>query len=255
MGSERYERHLALDEIGSEAQERLGRARAVVVGCGALGSIISQLLVRAGVGLVRVVDSDRVELSNLQRQLNYGEPDIESGRFKAELSAELLAKINSEVSIEPVVTRVSAANVEEVLSGVDICLDGTDNFETRYLLNDTCVKLDIPWVYGGVTGTTGMIMPILPGRTPCLRCVFPEPPQTGNVVSPEPRGVLNATATAIGSMQAASALRILAEEGEGGGQSRQADLEPRLLCLDLWRLEVSRVKVLRSESCPSCAIF
>ncbi len=169
----RYDRQQILPQIGPEGQERLGRARVLVVGCGALGSIATEMLVRAGVGLVRIVDRDLVELSNLQRQVLFDESDASRELPKAVAAADRLRKINSQVRIEPIVADVNATNIESMAEGIELILDGTDNVATRYLINDLAVKQRIPWVYGGCVGVVGRVWGILPGRTACLRCIFP----------------------------------------------------------------------------------
>jgi adenylyltransferase/sulfurtransferase len=183
---ERYARQLILAEIGEEGQRRLLSSTAIVVGCGALGTNIASSLVRAGVGLVRIVDRDFVELNNLQRQVLFDEDDVDRGLPKAIAAAEKLRRVNSQVQVEPVVTDVNPDNVEQIVGDADVVLDGTDNFETRLLLNDACVKLGIPWIYGGVVATYGMTMAIVPHQTPCFRCILNELPTPGSTHGSNP---------------------------------------------------------------------
>src|SRR5690349_15841402 len=177
----RYHRQTLLREIGPDGQERISNARVLLIGCGALGSTIAEQLARAGVGFLKIADRDIVELTNLQRQVLFDESDAKSGTPKAAAAARRLTAINSSIIIEPCIVDVHAGNVEE-LAGltdgkrVDLILDGTDNVETRYLINDVCVKHELPWVYGACVGMEGRVMAMWPPRTPCLRCLFPQPP-------------------------------------------------------------------------------
>src|SRR6266566_1595557 len=171
---DRYVRQMRYAPLGEEGQRRLMAGRALVCGCGALGSMIAALLARAGVGKLRIVDRDFLELNNLQRQMLYDEADVAAGLPKAIAAAEHLRRINSAIEIEPVVADVTAANVLELCRDVDVVVDGTDNFETRFLVNEAALKLGLPWVYGGAVGASGQTMTILPGETPCLRCLIPE---------------------------------------------------------------------------------
>ena len=239
---ERYERQVRLTELGEEGQRRLEASSAAVLGCGALGSSISTVLVRAGVGRVRVVDRDVVEIGNLHRQILYDEDDVASGRPKAELAADRLRRINSNVQVEHRVLEMGNHNMEELVADVDVVVDGTDNFEIRYVINDACVKLGKPWIYGGVLGTSGMVLVILPGDGPCLRCIFPTPPAPGALPTPETRGVLGSLPVVIGAVQATRALGLLV----GHEPPRE------LLNLNLWDGAHQAVRVLRDEDCPAC---
>ena len=176
MKENRYSRQILLPEIGSEGQKRLQKSRAVVMGCGALGTNALSFLVRAGVGQVLVVDRDIVDLSNLQRQTLFTERDV--GRPKAVVAKELLHEINSDVDIDGKAVDVSHLNIEKLVKGATVVLDATDNMDTRFLINDACAKHGVPWVYAGAVGVTGMVMPVVP-KGPCLRCVFPALPQPG----------------------------------------------------------------------------
>jgi len=206
----RYSRQTRLSDIGPGGQSRIGAAHAVVVGCGALGCTSADLLARAGVGRLTLIDRDQVELTNLQRQSLFDEQDAREGRPKAEAAAARLSRVNSSIQIEGLVADVRADRIERLLlprvTGTTMLIDGTDNFETRYLLNDVSVKHRLPLVYGGVVGTGGVhAMFVPPG--PCLRCMFPEPPEPGSQQTCESAGVLGPAVAIVGAMQAAAALR------------------------------------------------
>ncbi|MFH1919331.1 MAG: ThiF family adenylyltransferase, partial [Planctomycetota bacterium] len=187
---DRYVRQMRYAPLGEEGQRRLAAGRALVCGCGALGTVLANTLARAGVGSVRIVDRDFIELNNLQRQVLFDEDDIARGLPKAIAAAEKLGRINSQVGIEPVVADVDHTNIEELCDGVDVIVDGTDNFETRFLLNDAAVRFNIPWVYGGCLGAEGQTMTILPQETPCLRCLIQECPPPGSTPSCDVAGIL-----------------------------------------------------------------
>jgi molybdopterin-synthase adenylyltransferase len=243
----RYVRQMRYLPIGEAGQERLASSRALVVGCGALGTVIANTLVRAGVGMVRIVDRDFVELSNLQRQVLFDEDDIKADLPKAIAAANKLGRINSEVQIEPIVADVSPANVLELTKQMDVIVDGTDNFETRYLLNDISVQQGIPWVYGGCIGAEGQSMTILPGETPCLRCLMPEAPPPGATPTCDTAGVVGPIVNVIASIESLEAMKILS--GNRGAISRS------LTVMDLWenRLRSIDVSKLREQvDCPCC---
>ena len=205
----RYARQMRFPPLGEEGQRRLQAAAALLCGCGALGSAIANTLVRAGVGRLRIVDRDFVELTNLQRQSLFDEADARAGTPKAVAAAEKLRAINSTVAIEPVVADIEPANIERFCEGIDVILDGTDNFETRFLINDAAVKLGLPWVYGGCVGAEGQTMTILPGETPCLRCLMPECPAPGSTPTCDVAGILGPIVGLIASIEAAEAIKIL----------------------------------------------
>ncbi len=239
--ADRYSRQTVLAEIGRAGQERLGASSVVVIGCGALGCAIAELLVRAGVGRVRVVDRDIVELDNLHRQLLFDERDVAARLPKAAAAADKLRAINSEVEVEAKVLDVAPHNILPLLHGVDLALDGTDNLETRYLLNDACLDRGRPWVYGGAVGTVGMTMNLMPGG-PCLRCLFPEPPPPGSLPTCETRGVLNTLPAMVATCQVTEAIKILTG----------ADVSTDLVVLDPWEGSFRRVPVQRAADCPAC---
>ncbi len=240
--SDRYSRQMLLPEIGAEGQQRLAEARVVVVGCGALGTMQAALLVRAGVGETVLVDRDYVEASNLQRQLLFDERHAELGTPKAEAAAQSLRRANSAVNVIPVVKDLVASNAERLLTPASVILDGTDNFETRFLINEVCVKRSIPWIYGAAVGTHGSVMPVIPGQTACLACVFPKVPRSRQPTC-DTAGVLNAVTALIASMQTVEALKILA--------GRTDALEARLVSCDPWSGERSSLHTGAPD--PQCA--
>ncbi len=240
---DRYARQKVLPEIGARGQERLLASTALVIGCGALGSTQAELLVRAGVGRVRIADRDLVELNNLQRQLLFEESDVAERLPKAEAAARKLRRINSSVVVEPRVLDVTPGNLPSLLEGVTVVIDATDNIETRYLINDACVERGIPWVYGGAVGTSGMVMPIRPGQGPCLRCLFAEPPPPGSLPTCEIAGVLNTAPAVIAALQVTEALKLLTGNGQPAGG---------ILTVDVWSGSFRSVGVKRDPSCTCC---
>lgn len=243
--AERYARQAVLPQIGPSGQERLGSSAALVVGCGALGCAQAQLLARAGVGRLVLVDRDFVELSNLQRQLLYDEADAAQRLPKAEAAARHLRAVNSSIQLEPVVADLTARNASELVQGVDVVLDATDNVETRYLVNDACVKAGKPWVYGGAVGTSGVVLAVRPGDGPCLRCVFPEPAPPGTLPTCDIAGVLNAAPAAIAALQVVEAMKLLL------GAASEAH---RLHSFELWAPSFRSVKVHREPGCRCCGV-
>jgi molybdopterin/thiamine biosynthesis adenylyltransferase len=242
---ERYGRQVQFPGIGAAGQERLLAAHAAIVGCGALGAFHAAALARAGVGRLTLIDRDYVELANLHRQWLYDESDAEQGLPKAIAAAQALARINSSLDLRPVVADLSAANAGEILDGAAVILDGTDNFETRYLVNDFAVQQGIPWIYGAAVGGYGLVMPVIPGRTACLRCVYPDPPG-GVQPTCETAGILNAVTSAVASLQVMDALKILA--------GRCDAVQPRITTLDLWDGPIRQVAMPSpGPDCPACA--
>lgn len=241
---ERYARQTLLPQIGPEGQERLRAASVALVGCGALGSVIAEGLTRAGVGYLRLIDRDVLELHNLQRQVLFDENDVAEGLPKVIAAARRLARINSEVRVEPLVADLSPRNAERLLSGVDLVLDGTDNFETRYLINDVCVKHDRPWIYGAVVGTYGMTTTFVPRQTPCFRCLLTRMPPPGSTPTCDTVGVLGAAANVIASLEVVQALKWL---------TGQTPPTPPLIFVDVWENQWGLIPLQRSEGrCPTC---
>jgi molybdopterin-synthase adenylyltransferase len=244
---ERYSRQILFEGIGEEGQRRLRGASALVVGCGALGSAQIEMLARAGVGHLVVVDRDFVEESNLQRQTMFTEADARERVPKAVAAARRVAEINSDVRCEAEVADVSRANVERLVAGSDIVLDGTDNFATRFLLNDACVKHGVAWVYGAAVGSYGVTMTVRPRTTPCLRCVFPETPAAGSAPTCDTAGVIMPIISVVAAVQVSEALKLVAGRAES--------LHRSLMQFDVWRNEWRRVRLNEPEpDCPTCAL-
>jgi adenylyltransferase/sulfurtransferase len=244
---DRYIRQIRYSPLGEEGQRRLSQSRVLVCGCGALGSVLANTLVRAGVGSVRIVDRDFVETNNLQRQVLFDEEDVARQLPKAIAAAERLRTINSEVDIDPVVADVDHTNIENLCKGVHAIVDGTDNFETRFLVNDAAVKYGIPWVYGGCLGAEGQSMTILPGETACLRCLMSECPPPGTTPTCDTVGVLGPIVGVIASIEAVEAIKILSG-------NRQA-VSRNLTVVELWDNHIRQVDVssLRDDvNCPTC---
>jgi molybdopterin-synthase adenylyltransferase len=239
----RYVRQSLFAGIGRKGQERLLASRVLLVGCGALGSHIASSLVRAGVGAITIVDRDFLELNNLQRQVLFDEDDVAAGRPKAVAAAQKLGRINASVRVEPVVGDFHSGNAEQRVRDHDLVMDGTDNFAARYLINDACVKTGRAWVYGGVVAGYGMSMVVIPGETPCFRCVFPEPPAPGTTPTCDTVGVLEPAVAAVAALQCMEALKLLS------GAREQVRAE--LVHLDLWENRILQMKV--GERDPACA--
>jgi len=240
----RYSRQILFPGIGERGQEALLASHAVVVGCGALGSFHVAALARAGVGRLTIIDRDYVESSNLHRQWLFEESDAAESLPKAAAAARRVAKINSSVETRALVADLRAANAEELLGGADAILDGADNFEVRYLVNDFAVSRGIPWLYGAAVGSYGIAMPVIPERTACLRCVYPDPPE-GIQPTCETAGVLNAIISAVASVQVADALKILC--------GCAAQVQPRITTIDLWYGGIRQIdSPTRDPDCPAC---
>jgi len=242
-GLERYVRQTVFSGLGIDGQKRLLRSKVLLVGCGALGSAIAVSLVRSGVGQITMVDQDFPELINLHRQFLYDEDNVQNKIPKAIVAAQKLGKANSQVKIIPVVTELSANNIEKLAKGADLILDGTDNMPARYVINDFCVKRKLPWIYGGIVGASGMMMVIKPGVTPCLRCLFQEPPKPGTIPTCAQVGVLNPAPMLIGALESIEAIKYLS----GKGKNRAG-----LLHFDLWGEHLHVLKLNRNPECPAC---
>jgi len=240
----RYSRQILFPGIGEKGQESLLGSHAVVVGCGALGSFHAAALARAGVGRLTIIDRDYVEPSNLHRQWLFEESDAAESLPKAAAAVRRIGAINSAVEVRGVVADLTARNAEELLAGAGVILDGSDNFEVRYLVNDFAVSRGIPWIYGAAVGSYGLTMPVIPGRTSCLRCVYPDPP-AGAQPTCETAGVLNAIVSAVASIQVADALKILC-----GCASQVA---ARITTIDLWYGGIRQIDAPpRDPDCPAC---
>jgi molybdopterin/thiamine biosynthesis adenylyltransferase len=250
----RYSRQVRFGPWGVDGQKRMGASQVAIVGCGALGSVQAEILTRAGVGLVRIIDRDVVELSNLQRQFLFSEADAREGTPKAVAAARRLAEINSEVTVEPMVADLSPSNAVELLENIDLILDATDNFETRYLINDFSIRENIPWIYGAAVASYGLKLAIIPNVTACLKCIYPEPPQ-GAQPTCETAGVLSTVTATIAALQTADAMRIIALRASRVGQAvPPASLLARLTTIDLWTGEIRQIAPpSRDPDCPCCA--
>ncbi|MHC0038185.1 ThiF family adenylyltransferase [Pseudoneobacillus sp. C159] len=242
-GLQRYSRQILFQPIGKVGQQKLMQSRVVIVGMGALGTVIANHLVRAGIGTIRFIDRDFVELSNLQRQSLFTEEDALQQLPKVIAAENILRKMNSTVILDPILADLNMNNAEELLQSYDVIIDGTDNFLTRYLINDVAIKHDIPWVMGGAVSSRGMFATIIPGKTPCYRCLFPDIP-AGYGENCDTVGVLSAITDIIGSFEAVEAIKLLVG----------APTNPNLEQLDIWdhsslQMDVSQG---RNSNCPAC---
>ena len=246
MTEERTIRQAILPEIGPDGQDRIAASHAVIVGCGALGTYQSEILARGGVGRLTIVDRDLVERSNLQRQVLFTDADVDARVPKAVAAERALRAINPTIEVRGVVDDLHAGNAEALLDGADVVCDGTDNFETRYLVNDWCLRDGVPWVYGGVLGVSGMVMPVLPGDTACLRCVFESPPAPGSLPTCETAGVLGSAVAVVAGVQATEVLKILVGARDAVARA--------LLTYDAWEASWRRMAIPGPrEDCPVCA--
>jgi len=240
---DRYSRQILFPKIGKEGQKRLGNSSVVIIGCGGLGTIIATSLVRAGVGKVKIIDRDLIEYHNLQRQVLFDEEDIKSQLPKAIAAERHLKKVNSSVEIEGVVADVHYANVERLVTGADLILDGLDNLETRFLINDVSLKHKIPWVYGGAIAAYGMTMNIIPGEPPCFRCVFPSLSPPGVIPTCDTAGVISPAPFITGSLQSTEAMKILV-----GAKEINRDM----IVIHIWEGTFHRFKISPRPDCPTC---
>ena len=244
---DRYSRQVLFPGIGPEGQERLGRSRVLLCGCGALGSVIAETITRAGIGALRLIDRDFVELSNLQRQVLFDEQDVARRLPKAIAAAEKLRVINSDVELEPVVADVDHTNIRQFCEGIDLILDGSDNFEVRFLINDASLEFHIPWIYGGCVGSHGQTMTVFPGETACLRCLIETAPEPGATETCDTAGILAPIVNIIASLECTEALKILA--------GRRDLVAQHLTVFDVWDGTYRQMNVegLRERSdCPAC---
>jgi adenylyltransferase/sulfurtransferase len=242
----RYDRQARFAPLGEDGQRRLATARALVCGCGALGSVIAQTLVRAGVGFVRIVDRDFVELNNLQRQVLYDEQDVTDGLPKAVAAANKLRRINSEITIDAVVADVTYHNIAQLGGDVDAIVDGTDNFATRFLVNDFAIKHNKPWVYGGCIGAEGQSMTILPGETACLACLMADVPPPGTTPTCDTAGIIGPIVNVVASFEAAEALKILSGHREA--------VSRRLTIIDVWDNQLRHVDLAKLKQNGDCRV-
>jgi molybdopterin/thiamine biosynthesis adenylyltransferase len=242
--NDRYSRQILFQGVGAEGQRRLEQARVAVVGCGATGSAVASLLARSGVGTIRVIDRDYVEPSNLQRQTLFDETDARESLPKAVAAARKIAAFNSEIVVEPKVADLTPENIEVLLEDMELILDGTDNFETRYLVNDFAVKQGLPWIYAAAVGSYGVTLNVLPGTTACLACVFPESPQ-GTFETCETAGILNSAVNLVASIEATEAIKLLVGATE--------KVRRTLLSFDVWTNERAELQAAKPRTgCRAC---
>ncbi len=241
----RFDRQVRFAPLGAEGQAALGRARVLLVGCGALGGALAQSFARAGIGELVLCDRDVVEPSNLPRQVLFDEQHALERVPKVVAAAETLARAGGPTVVEAHPVHVAASNLPALAAGAHVVVDGTDNLATRYLVNDWAVREDVPWAYGGVVGAGGLALGIVPGRGPCLRCLFPEAPPPGTLATCDTAGVLQPAVAAIAALQAGWVLRLLA-------RGRDALPEPRLIELDVWEGSARHLTLARDPECPCC---
>jgi adenylyltransferase/sulfurtransferase len=243
---ERYSRQVLFRGIGAEGQRKISAGQVAIVGCGATGSALAGLLARAGVGTLRIIDRDYVEPSNLQRQSLFDEADAAESLPKAVAAARKIAGFNSQISVEPKVEDLIPANIEALLEGFDLILDGTDNFETRYLINDYAVSCSRPWIYSAAVGSYGVCMNIVPGQMACLACIFPDSPR-GMVETCETSGILNSAVNLVASISATEALKILT------AGTAAPTLRRTLLSVDVWTNDHAEISAAKPRpGCRAC---
>ena len=243
--SERYSRQILFAPIGEEGQQRIGASRVCIIGCGALGSVQAESLSRAGAGRLRIVDRDFVEESNLQRQTMFTEQDARERLPKAIACARRIAEINSETEVEARVVDARAGNIEELIKDCDVVLDGTDNFSTRYVINDAAVKHNVAWIYGAAVGSYGVTMTVRPRVTPCLRCIFEEMPPAGSAPTCDTAGVIAPIISIVAAVQVSETLKLLV--------GRTEDLHHSLMQFDVWRNDWRRISLSKpAPDCPTC---
>src|SRR5687767_5064798 len=244
--NERYSRQILFQQIGKAGQEKLLNSRVLLVGCGALGASHAEILARAGVGFLRIVDRDFVEFTNLQRQTLYSESDAKERLPKAIAAQNRIREINSEIETEAIVADVNYSNIESLIKDVDLILDGTDNFQIRYLLNDACVKLGKTWIYGAAVSSYGTTMTIFPHETPCLRCIFEEMPSAASAPTCDTAGVIQPIISSISAIQTTEALKILTGKAD--------KLHKSLIQIDVWQNDWRKIKLGKPNAdCETCA--
>jgi molybdopterin/thiamine biosynthesis adenylyltransferase len=245
--NDRYSRQILFSGIGKKGQERLRQSRALIIGCGALGSAQSESLARAGVGRLRIADRDFVEASNLQRQTMFTELDAAERIPKAIAAANHIREINRDIEVESEIADVNYSNIERLIADCDIVLDGTDNFATRYLINDACVKHEINWIYAAAVGSYGVTMTIQPHQSPCLRCVFEEAPPAASAPTCDTAGVIMPIISIVAAVQVTEALKLLSGQNES--------LHRSLMQFDVWRNEWRKINPgPPAPDCPTCAL-
>lgn len=242
---DRYKKQIILPDFGEIGQEKLLNSKVAIVGIGALGTVAANNLARVGVGTIKLIDRDYVELSNLQRQMLFDEEDIELGYPKAIAAANKLKKVNSNINILPFVEDLNRENIEGLIKDVDIVIDGTDNFETRFLINEACVKHHIPWVYAGVVGTNGMTMMIIPRETPCFRCMMEEIPPPGSMPTCDTAGILGTVSNLVASLESTEVIKYL--------MGAKDKLIKKLIYIDAWEGSLKTIDIQKTDdNCPVC---
>ena len=243
---DRYSRQTRFGPLGPQGQAKLAAGRVAIVGCGALGAASAVALARAGVGFLRLIDRDVPEPSNLPRQVLFDEADVAAGLPKAVAAARQLARLNSAASLEPIVADLTSANAVSLLAGVDVIVDGTDNLEARYLVNEVACRSGTPWVHGGAIGAEGRVLTVIPGTTACLRCLVPEPPPPGTLPTCDTAGIIGPAAIVVGAVQAAETIKLLV--GDAGATAG------RMLACDLWTFQwrVIDLAPLAAAGCTTC---
>ncbi len=240
---QRYSRQIIFPRIGLEGQKHLSTGSVIILGAGALGTVSANNLTRAGIGRIKIVDRDLVELNNLQRQILYDEADAQKRLPKAIAAVEKLKKINSSIKLEAEILDIQPHNIERLIDGFDLVLDALDNMETRFLVNDACVKKNIPWIYAAVLGSLGMTMNIMPGKTACLTCMIKELPSPDTMPTCDTAGVVNTIPSIIASIQNTEAIKMLIGSGE---------ISTQLTYIDIWDQSYNRVIQERNPNCPTC---
>jgi adenylyltransferase/sulfurtransferase len=239
---ERYSRHIIVPEIGGQGQKRINQAKVLVIGAGGLGSPVALYLAAAGVGQLGIVDNDVVDLTNLQRQIIHTTKDV--GRPKTESAQEKLVALNPDIKVKAYQQLLSSDNVMDLINDYDIIVDGTDNFPSRFLINDACVLANKPLVHGAILRFDGQVFTIIPGKTACYRCIFEQPPPPGSVPSCSQAGVLGAIAGMVGTIQAAEVIKLIIDKG--------TSLTGRMLVLDALDMRFREVKIKKNPDCPIC---
>lgn len=243
--NDRYSRQVLFPEIGPAGQRRLVDFKVTLIGCGALGAAHAEMLSRAGVGSLKIIDRDFVEFTNLQRQTLYKESDAADRLPKAVAAKKRLAEINSEVNVEAVVADINSSTVESLIEGSDLVLDGSDNFQVRYLVNDACIKQGTPWIYGAAVSSYGTTMTVIPGETPCLRCIFEEMPDAGSSPTCDTAGVIMPIILSIASIQVAEAIKLAVGDTDA--------LHRSLIQIDIWQNDWRKIKLSGpTPDCPAC---
>ncbi|MEE4312642.1 MAG: ThiF family adenylyltransferase [candidate division KSB1 bacterium] len=246
LEQERYSRQDLFKPVGAKSRDVFTLKNVLIAGCGGLGSVSAEILTRAGVGKITIIDRDLVELSNLQRQTLFDESDVREGYPKAVAAKKKLVAINSNVTVQAIVDDISRLNIDALFSGTDIVMDGTDNFEARFLINEYCVREGIPWIFGACAGSQGMSMTIVPGKTPCLQCVFDKVPQNESALNSETAGVIAPIVNTIAAWQCAEALKLLVKDFDA--------INRDLLTIDVWQCEMNKIHLSEKThgDCPVC---